>query len=280
MSRCAPAATSGRRQWRAPAWLRCALLSLLLAAALPGAVHAEGEPADEAAALQTSQRAIGRELGDYDFVGSDGRALRFSSLRGRPVVLSLVYTSCYHVCSGLSSHLDRVVGIAQGALGTQSFSVLTVGFDTANDVPERMRGYARARRVERPGWHFLSTDATTIARLARDVGFTYAASPKGYDHVTQTTLIDAGGRVVLQVYGESFQPPVLVEPLKQLVWGGDVAGISLDELVRTVKLFCTIYDPSTGRYRFDYSLIVEIIAGVLAFGMAAIAIGFAARGVR
>lgn len=273
-------ATSGRRNWCVAPRARPVALALLLAMTWPCAARAEGEPPDEAAALQASQRAIGRELGDYSFVGTDGQSLQFSGLRGRPVVLSLVYTSCYHVCSGLTSHLDRVVGVAQAALGTSSFTVLTVGFDTVNDTPERMRGYARARSVDRPGWHFLSTDAPTIARLARDVGFTWVASPKGYDHITQTTLIGADGRVVLQVYGESFQPPVLVEPLKQLVWGGDLDRVSLDALVRTVKLFCTIYDPSTGRYRFDYSLIVEIIAGVLAFGMAAIGIGFAARGVR
>jgi protein SCO1/2 len=30
-----------------------------------------------------------------------------------------------------------------------------------------------------------------------------------------------------------------------------------------VKLFCTVYDPNTGRYRFDYSLFVQIAIGAL-----------------
>ena len=38
--------------------------------------------------------------------------------------------------------------------------------------------------------------------------------------------------------------------------------------MNTVKLFCTIYDPTSGRYRFDYSLIVNIVAGSLALGIA------------
>ena len=66
-------------------------------------------------------------------------------LRGRPVVLSLVYTSCYHVCSGLTLRLRETVKVAREALGPGSFSVVTVGFDTPNDTAERMRLYARER---------------------------------------------------------------------------------------------------------------------------------------
>jgi hypothetical protein len=47
-----------------------------------------------------------------------------------------------------------------------------------------------------------------------------------------------------------------------------------------VRLFCTIYDPASGRYRFDYALVVEVVAGILALGMVAVAIGRASRDVR
>jgi len=112
------------------------------------------------------------------------------------------------------------------------------------------------------------------------VGFTYFASPKGFDHITQTTILDARGRVVLQVYGEDFAPPLIVEPLKKLVWGQNLDRRSLQGLANTVKLFCTIYDPTSGRYRFDYSLIVNIIAGGLALGIALAGIVAGLRNVR
>ncbi len=97
--------------------------------------------------------------------------------------------------------------VAREALGPDSFTVLTVGFDTPNDTPERMRLFAQRSRRDMPGWNFASADAATMERLARDVGFTYRASPKGFDHITQTTIIDRAGRVVLQVYGQDFDPP-------------------------------------------------------------------------
>lgn len=230
--------------------------------------------------LRTSQAAIGRTLGGYGFTTAQGDALTFEQLRGRPLVVSLVYTSCYYVCSGLTLRLREAVKVARDALGPQSFSVVTIGFDTANDTPGRMRQFARERGVDQPGWYFASADAATMQRLVRDVGFTYFPSPKGFDHITQTTVVDPSGRIVVQVYGEDFAPPLVVDPLKRLVWGKGVERSPVEGLLNRVRLVCTIYDPTSGRYRFDYSLIVELIAGALAFGIAAVAIVAAMRNVR
>jgi protein SCO1 len=263
---------------RRPAWRCGTALTLLVVAAQP--VVAAERSLDERQALAASQSVISRPLGDYRFVDMHGQPFSLSDLRGKPVVLSLVYTSCYQVCSGLTLHLREVVDVARKAVGADNFTVLSVGFDTANDTPERMRLYAAERRAERPGWYFASTDAATIERLARDVGFTYRPSAKGFDHITQTTIIDRAGRVMLQVYGQDFSAPLLVEPLKRLLRGDNIARGTLGGLVESVRLFCTIYDPASGRYRFDYALVVDIVAGILALGMVAIAIGRASRGVR
>jgi protein SCO1/2 len=222
----------------------------------------------DAEALRLSQAAIGRTVDGVTLTTADGESLTFEALRGRPVVLSLVYTSCYHVCSGLTLRLRETVKVARQALGPGTFTVVTVGFDIANDTPERMRAYARERGADQPDWYFASIDTVGIARLIDAVGFSYFASPKGFDHITQTTILDTRGRVVLQVYGEDFAPPLVVEPLKKLVWGQNLDRRTLEGLVNTVKLFCTIYDPTSGRYRFDYSLIVNIVAGSLALGIA------------
>ena len=178
-------------------------------------------------------------------------------LRGRPVVLSLIYTSCYHVCPGLTLRLRETVKVARQALGADSFTVVTVGFDTRMTRRSACGPtHANAAR-EQPGWYFASARRRGTAHASRGtVGLHLRSpSPKGFDHITQTTIIDARGRVVLQVYGEDFAPPLVVEPLKKLVWGQNLDRSTLEGLVNTVKLLCTIYDPTSGRYRFDYSLI-------------------------
>jgi protein SCO1/2 len=170
----------------------------------------------------------------------------------------------------LTAHLARVTEVAWEAVGKDNCSVLTIGFDAPTDTPARMRVFARERGIDAPDWRFASADAETIANLTRELGFVFYRSPKGFDHIAQTTVLDARGRVYRQVYGASFEPPALVEPLKQLVFGTQANANTLSGWVNGVRLFCTVYDPTSGRYRFDYSLFVGIGVGLLTLGATAV----------
>ena len=97
-----------------------------------------------------------------------------------------------------------------------------------------------------------------------DVGFVHFPSPRGFDHIAQVTVVGRDGVVYRQVYGEMFELPQLVEPLKELVYNQPRTGAPVSaSLLDRIKLFCTVYDPSTGRYDFDYSLFVEVFVGLL-----------------
>jgi protein SCO1/2 len=250
-----------------------ALLIPLLSTPAPAYTSLDEQSAvafDGKEALRVSQAAIGRTLSDHSFVNRDKRQVRLSDYRGKPLLISLIYTSCYHSCSVFTRYLGEMVEVAREALGENSFSVATIGFDALNDSPGRMAQYASKQSIDMADWSFLSGDVETLKTLTTELGFTYAASPKGFDHMVQVSMIDANGRIYRQVYGDRFDPPALVEPLKELVFGLDPDSSSLDRWVDNVRLFCTIYDPSTGRYRFDYSIFVGIIIGILS--LAAIAV--------
>ncbi|HRP95522.1 MAG TPA: SCO family protein [Rhodocyclaceae bacterium] len=221
---------------------------------------------DYQATLRYSQEAIGRTLGDHRFTNSRGEAVALSDFAGRPMVIQLVFTSCYYICSTSTKNLARVVQIARNALGPDSFTVLTIGFDTPNDTPEAMRAYARQQGVDVPNWEFLSADKATIDALTAELGFVYYPSPRGFDHLVQSSVIDQEGVIYRQVYGEVFNTPLLVEPLKQLVLGGRVEESALEALSNRVRLFCTTYDPTQDRYFFDYSLFIGIAIGALIIG--------------
>lgn len=216
---------------------------------------------DDKAALAASQAAIGRALGDYTLVTGEGRRVRLNDYRGKPLVVSLVYTSCYHICPTTTQHLAQVVRKARAALGPESFRVLTIGFDSARDTPEAMRRFARQQGVDIAGWEFASADPATLEALTADLGFLYRASPHGFDHLIQATVVDAEGRVYRQVYGMQFATPLLVEPLKELVFGTPRTDSLLAGLANRIKLFCTVYDAANDRYRFGYSLFIGMVIG-------------------
>lgn len=248
--------------------LRLAVVALAATfAGSPASASSASQPAISSdRALAISRAAVGRSLGDHVFYETSGQPVAMRTLRGKPLLVSLIYTSCDHSCTVATRALARNVRVAREALGDESFGVVTIGFDTAADSPSRMREYARSQGVDMPGWRFLSGDAATLEALIDDVGFTYEATPRGYDHIAQATLVDADGRVYRQIYGDRFDPPALVEPLKELVFDRPVNASLVSNWVDGLKLLCTIYDPAAGRYRFDNSVWVALGVGVMCLG--------------
>jgi len=243
---------------------------VILAYILPLSVYAQTDgkqkPAtyDADKTVQISQAAVGSLLQNFEFTDSHGNPVSLSQYRGKPLLISMIFTSCHHVCPAITKHLANAVDTAREALGEDSFRVITVGFDTPVDTPNAMRAFANQQDIDDPGWYFLSASAATIADLVENIGFTYFPSPRGFDHVNQVTVVDQEGVVYRQVYGAVFDLPWLVEPLKELVFNRPQAGSHFtSDLLGRIKLFCTVYDPNTGRYRFDYSLFVGIGIGVL-----------------
>jgi cytochrome oxidase Cu insertion factor (SCO1/SenC/PrrC family) len=177
----------------------------------PAIAHGNDTPSafDAEAAIEYSQSAIGRTVGDYEFLGRDAGPVRLSDQRGKPVVVNLIYTACVHTCPIIVQTLARAVEVAQDALGADSFSVLTIGFDTDADTPARMRAYALSQGVDLPNWRFLATDEDTVRQ-------------------------------------------------------GNLT--SLSGLINRVRLFCTLYDPSSDRYRFDYSIFIGLAIAMASLG--------------
>ena len=237
----------------------CAMISFTGATAF-------AEAFDQAKALSTSQAAIGKAVGAYRFTDTRNQTITLSSLMDKPLVISLVYTGCSDICPMVSETLANAVAIARDGLGADSFRVATIGFDARNDTPNRMRSYATQHGIRVDGWNFLSADAATIDALARDLGFTFQPSPQGFNHLSQTTVIDTSGVVYRHIYGADFEPPVLVDALKQLIYGQRIEMTSIEGLINRVRLFCTLYDPASGKYRFNYSIFIGMVMGALTLG--------------
>lgn len=223
---------------------------------------------DEKAALQDSQAAIGRMPGNYSFLDSQNREVRLADLRGKPLVVNFVYTGCIQACPAATQFLAGAVRQAERSLGPGSFRVATIGFNVPFDSPTAMRDFARKFGVDSRDWLFLTPRAETRDRLLADFGFRAEPTAAGFDHLLQVTVVDAQGRIYRQVYGEAFDSPLFAGPLLELVRNQPVERSSLGAAWDKLKILCTIYDPSAGRYRVSYAILIELLAGAsVVFGV-------------
>lgn len=99
------------------------------------------------------------EAPTFTLVDQRGREVALADLRGKPVLLTFLYTHCTTACprilSSIRQALDRS-GAPPGAL-----EVVAVSVDPERDTPQRLAVFSRAFP---PSWLFLSGEPARVAR--------------------------------------------------------------------------------------------------------------------
>ncbi len=217
---------------------------------------------DSDSALKISQDAIGRSLEGYQFQDRRGRTVSLADYRGKPLLISMIYTSCFHICPTTTKNLAKAIDTVNSAVGEDAFHVITIGFDVSYDTPERMRSFARQQGVSgAKNWSFLSADKAAMDRLTTDLGFLYTPSSKGFDHLIQVTVVDGEGKIFRQIYGMEVDSVLLTGAMRELVFGTSAVAFDLSTFVSRVRLFCTTYDPTTDTYKVNYAMIFGMSVG-------------------
>jgi protein SCO1/2 len=217
---------------------------------------------DPAAAIAMGERALGRTLGNYMLIDSGGTPFSLQDYRGKPFIISLVYSACSSVCPATTQHLIEAVTEAGRVFGLDRFAILTVGFDARNDTVPRMAQFASVQGIKLANWRVASADAATIEALLHDLGFSYRAVAGGFDHPTQTTILDRDGKIYRHVYGDDFPLSMFMEPMKDVIYG-TTTPFSIRGIIDRIKFICTAYDPGARRYRIDFGLLFGAVIAAL-----------------
>jgi protein SCO1/2 len=169
-------------------------------------------------------------------------------VHGKPTILVLAYYRCPMLCTQV---LNGVLEAARGIpfeLG-KDYNIVTVSFDD-REGPE-LAAAKKATYVEqlgRPsaerGWHFLTGERDSIARVAGAVGFSFRYDPKQdqFAHASGIMILTPEGKVSRYFFGIKF--PAGDVRLSLVEASAGKVGRPIDQLL----LYCYHYDPGTGKY--------------------------------
>lgn len=122
---------------------------------------------------------------DFGVRDQDGRMLRLADLRGRPVVVTFLCTTCKDTCP-LTAQQIR---IALDDLG-YAVPVVAVSVDPANDTARRARAFALRQSLQgRMRWAL--GGAEQLGRIWKAFGIQPQAA--GEEHTASTVLLDGRG---------------------------------------------------------------------------------------
>ncbi|MDX1455790.1 MAG: SCO family protein [Gammaproteobacteria bacterium] len=133
---------------------------------------------------------------EVDLHGHDGQDSSLDRYAGGPVVMTMFYGSCPHVCPMLISSIQA----AEQKLPADQRSklrVLMVSIDAERDTPQSLAAVAEQHGVDSSRWTLASASAMDVRKVAAVLGIRFRKLPDGdYNHTSEMILVDPVGREI------------------------------------------------------------------------------------
>jgi protein SCO1/2 len=193
---------------------RIAIALFLVAAFALGAVvliAGSGDDEDVANAGTSFEGAVmpkGVRAPDFSLRNQDGKTVSMRALRGQPVLVSFLYTTCDDTCPAQAQTM-------RGALDDLGADIpaLAIAVDPPRDTPERARAFLlKARATGRID--FVLGSRAQLSPLWK--GFFVRPQSVNQEHQARFTLIDKKGFQRVGFPGDQATPEALAHDLKLL----------------------------------------------------------------
>jgi protein SCO1 len=119
----------------------------------------------------------------------DGTKVRFYDdvLKGKIVVIDLIYTHCVDACPLETARLVQVQKMLGDRVGKDIF-FYSISIDPSHDTPKVLKEYAEKYHVG-PGWTFLTGKKADIELISRKLGLYSEPDPANRDGHTPSVLV-------------------------------------------------------------------------------------------
>ena len=125
-----------------------------------------------------------------------GEASGLDRYRGKPVLVTMFYTSCPHVCPMLIS----TIKLTESQLSPEEragLRVLTISIDPERDTPEKLRETLERHSVDTSRWSMTRSQPGDLRTIAGVFGVRYKQLTDGeFNHTTRIILLDRDGTPV------------------------------------------------------------------------------------
>ncbi len=151
---------------------------------------------------------------DFTLRDEEGRTVQLAALRGTPVVLTFMYTTCQNDCPTLAAQI-------RGALDDLDREVpaLAISVDPANDTPARARRFLSEQRLT-GRMRFLLGDNAALQPVWRAFGI--QPQERGLEHSAYVVVLDRDGVARVGFPNDALTPEGLRHDLRLLL--GEDAG--------------------------------------------------------
>ncbi len=155
-----------------------------------------------------------------NLIDQNGQRVSLSSLKGKPVLVDFIYTSCPGPCKTLTQRMIDVAQKLGPALGSQ-VTMVSISIDPEHDGPQQMLDYARTQGAARKGWLFLTGGPSEVDAALAAFGLGRERESDGsVSHIVGVILVGPDGRKIHEYNGENLKYDAVVADLRNAIGRG------------------------------------------------------------
>jgi protein SCO1/2 len=149
------------------------------------------------------------EITERTWSDERGQAVRLSTWRGTPLVVTMLYRACVSRCPMTLAKLRRVEAAFAAAGRPVGFVLVTL--DPRNDTPARLANYKRSEGLDDASWHLLGGDDESTKALSDFLRLRAFRDDTHIEHDVRVAVFDGSGRLARRFEGWSFAEADVLE---------------------------------------------------------------------
>ncbi|WP_339926031.1 SCO family protein [uncultured Cyclobacterium sp.] len=146
----------------------------------------------------------------------DGNQIAFIDLKGQPLVVVMIYTSCQTACPRLVADM-RFIEEKVGTKAAKQPRYVMVSIDPLVDTPERLKKFAAENHMNEDQWLFLQGTEESVRDFANILSVKYKKiNPMDFSHSNIISVFDKEGVLQYQKEGLGLENDEIVNQILEI----------------------------------------------------------------
>ena len=155
-------------------------------------------------------------LPEVSLIDQHGTAVSLASLKGKPVLIDFIYTSCASTCPMLTAKMAAIAQKLGPALGAD-VRIVSISLDPEHDSPAQLAKYAQSHGASDSGWIFLTGPPAKIDQVLALFKLRRTRESDGsITHSIEAFLLGPDGRQIRQYNALDVSPDAVAADIDRV----------------------------------------------------------------
>lgn len=149
------------------------------------------------------------------WTNQDGKSLEMKDMKGKVLVMVMIYTSCKSACPRLVADMRNIESRIPENI-KKNVKLVLVSIDPTVDTPQRLKAFSIENKMDGDQWVFLRSTEENTREFAAVLAVNYKKiSPMDFSHSNIISVFNAEGELAYQQEGLGVSSDETIKKIKE-----------------------------------------------------------------